>query len=429
MTPFDVIVAPITGFPAAVAWLRLSGHGAWEIGRDVFGPWPEVIETGRTWFGRWSHGDEGLAIPFAAGRGYTGEESIEISLHGSRASVRGAIDACCAAGARMAEPGEFTQRAFLNGRLDLTQAEAVRETVDALTAQQLRHANLGRAGRLRETISRLREIVLGLLASVEASVDFSEEIGDFDRSEAEATTSSLLRDIDRLLGTASDGRIIREGLRIAIVGPPNAGKSSLLNALLKEERAIVTDIPGTTRDYLEERADFDGFPVILIDTAGIRDAVDPVEAIGVQRSRAQAAAADLVWYVHDASTPFPDEAEIFQFGKSVLLIANKSDQAVSRAGIAVSARTGDGLEELVRTSLADLGARLSEPTIGPRAEAHLAEAREALNDFMVALSSHAPDDLLSVHLSTATEALGKITGETASPDIVDRVFHNFCVGK
>jgi tRNA modification GTPase len=423
---FDTIVAPITGAPpAAVAWLRLSGPDAWRIAGEVFQPWPASPEPRRAIYGHWRHGDDGLALPFPAVGSYTGEEAVEISLHGSRASLQSAVEACFAAGARMAQPGEFTERAFLNGRLDLTQAEAVRETIDALTEAQLREANRNREGALRREVESLRNVALRLRAAVEASVDFSEEVGEFDREEGDRRLAEVAARLDTLIQTAQVGRILRQGLRIAIVGPPNAGKSSLLNALLGTERAIVTPIPGTTRDYVEESADFDGFPVVLIDTAGLRETEDPIEAIGVQRSRAQAAQADVVWFVYDASEPKPS---IPDFGPPVVVVANKADLAPANGDLGVSAHTRKGLEELV-ASVAAYFNRAPGPTVSPRVADLLRRAAGEVTEARAHLRTDAPDDLLSVLLSEVVATLGEVTGEAASPDMVAQIFQDFCVGK
>src|SRR2546423_1219259 len=232
MPPFDTIVAPITGTqPAAVAVIRVSGSEAWSIAAKVFLAWPATPETRRATYGRFTTGDDGLALPFEEGHSYTGEQSVELSCHGSPASVRALVEACIQAGARAAAPGEFTQRAFLNGRIDLTEAEGVADTVNALTEAQLRLANLQREGALHKEVSALRDRVLKLLAAVEASVDFEEEIGPFDGASAITELDDLISRTEGLLKTAQVGHIMRKGLRVAIVGPPNAGKSSLFNAI------------------------------------------------------------------------------------------------------------------------------------------------------------------------------------------------------
>ncbi|MEZ0325840.1 MAG: tRNA modification GTPase, partial [Fimbriimonas sp.] len=337
---------------------------------------------------------------------------------------------CLSLGARLARPGEFTERAFLHGRIDLAQAEGVRESCEALTEAQLRLASRVREGSISREVSRIRQEIERLLSAVDASVDFSEEIGEFDRERAAEVCAAALRAIDKLLWNADAGRIMREGYRVAIVGPPNAGKSSLLNALLKIERSIVTDVPGTTRDYIEEKADFGGVPVVLIDTAGLRETQDTVELIGVQRSRVIAAQADTVWYVYDGSEGWSDEDEMLAsaFGSYVKLLANKSDLGASGPGMPISAMTGAGLDRLVEEIKEHAQVDSAEPLINRRHEPILLATRDALEAFEMSLGE-APDDLLSVLLTQAVMQLGEITGETAAPDMVERIFHDFCIGK
>ncbi|MBC8066268.1 MAG: tRNA uridine-5-carboxymethylaminomethyl(34) synthesis GTPase MnmE, partial [Chlorobia bacterium] len=325
MSLFDTILAPITGpGPAPVAIVRLSGPDSWRIAHTLSNGRSDS-EPKLAQYLAFCTGDDGYLILFEAGKSYTGEECAEISIHGSRASVNALMEAAKLNGARLAEPGEFTQRAFMNGRIDLTEAEAVRDTIEAETSAQLRMANLLRDGALHRLLKAQADSLIGVLAAIEASVDFSEEIGEVDPQALNSRIESVQMTLAELLDTASTGRILREGLRIAIVGPPNAGKSSLLNRLLGQDRAIVTDTPGTTRDYVEERADFDGFPVVLVDTAGLRETNDPIEAIGVQKSRAIAANADLIWFVTDARDPV--DPSLFSFEHPVVSIANKIDLA------------------------------------------------------------------------------------------------------
>ena len=438
MSYFDTIVAPITGSgPAAVAIVRLSGPEAWGVCERVFGAWPDDPVPRLAIYGRYSTGDDGLILPFEEGHSYTGEPAVEMSLHGSPASVRALVEACLAAGARIARPGEFTERAFLNGRLDLTQAEAVRDTVEAQTDAQLRLANLHREGALHREVTALREEALSLLAAVEASVDFSDEVGELDRPLALSRLESLSARLDGLLATAESGRIMRQGLRIAIVGPPNAGKSSLLNALLGHDRSIVTEIPGTTRDYVEESADLGGVPCVLIDTAGLRETEERIEAIGVERSRLIAENADLVWYVVDGSAgtgPPPPPGAWTLLNKCDLVPESARTAAGCERGMAslfwISALTGEGLPELIAAvrGLAQLDGDIG-PRIAPRHGPLLGRAREAIEGVRATLSNPIPDDLASVGLHEAIRALGEVTGESASPDIIEQIFRDFCIGK
>ncbi len=423
MKLFDTIVAPITGAPpAAVALVRLSGPDAFQIARGLFPSLPHTPESHRAYYGPFISGDDGLVFTFAAGRSYTGDESAELSVHGSRASVAALVKGAQQRGARLAEPGEFTLRAFLNGRLDLSQAEAVRDTVFAQTEAQLQQANRQRQGGLRDRVSNLRSGCLRVLGAVEASVDFSEEIGEFDRSAGLAELGRLRLELERLLLTADSGRILRNGYRIALIGPPNVGKSSLLNALLRSDRAIVTPIPGTTRDFLEEAADLGGVPCVLIDTAGLREAQDEVERIGISRSREVAADADAVWLVVESGAALPEPLPYHD-----LLVRNKAD--LHPAEGAISAETGEGLEMLIEWVRSHAHLSGNDILIDTRHELPLRRASEALQLGESTIVSGLPDDLLSVALREAIAALGEVTGETASEDMVARIFRDFCIGK
>ena len=321
----QTICAPITAVGGAVATLRLSGPRAWRIAAQVFSPWPVDVEARRALYGHFLHGDDGIALPFAEGSSYTGEESVELSVHGSAKSVQALMRACIEAGAREAQPGEFTLRAWMNGRIDLTQAEGVRATVEAQSEVQLRQANALREGRLGQEIKTWRDELTGVLAMVEASTDFGEEVGELDRPRARGRLESVRGQMQTLLASAAVRRKVQNGVQVALVGRPNAGKSSLLNALLREDRAIVTPIAGTTRDTLEESVEIYGFAVRLIDTAGLRESDDVVEQIGVQRTRVAIARADYLWFVYDASAGWTAEDE----AEWVAMIRSRADSEVT----------------------------------------------------------------------------------------------------
>ncbi|HLO98269.1 MAG TPA: tRNA uridine-5-carboxymethylaminomethyl(34) synthesis GTPase MnmE, partial [Fimbriimonas sp.] len=376
---FDLIVAPITAVGGAVGIVRVSGEGAWALAQQVCQGLPTDLVSHKAYRATFSNGDDGLVLPFEHGKSFTGEESVEFNLHGSSISITSFVEALVAHGARLARPGEFTERAFLNGRLDLTQAEAVNDTVRAVSERQLGLANELREGALSSEVLQLSDSLAKVLAAIEASVDFSEEVGDVDVDVAQATLSQAKSTLSSLISRGERGRVIREGLRIAIVGPPNAGKSSLLNRLLGVQRAIVTPIAGTTRDYVEETIVLAGIPCVLIDTAGLRESNDEVESIGIQRARAQAANATIVWFVYDASIGLTkiDREELDSFGTNVLLVANKSDLATSHEGIAISTYTGDGLAQLVGT-IESLTTDLSGAIPNARHLGHLQNAAESI---------------------------------------------------
>jgi tRNA modification GTPase len=427
----DTIVAPITAVGGAVAVLRVSGPRAWVVGSCVFEPWPSPVVARHATYGRFVTGDDGFVLPFAPGHSYTEEESVELSVHGSPAAVRALVDACLVAGARMAEPGEFTLRAFMNGRIDLTQAEGVRDTVNAATDAQLRQANLLREGALRDQVRAIRREVEGVLAAVEASTDFSEEVGELDRESALHRCDAVRAQLLRLLGEAGSARIIREGVTVAIVGLPNAGKSSLLNAVLGSDRAIVTELPGTTRDTVEEQVAIGGLLVRLIDTAGLRQTDDPIEGFGVERSRFALENSDVVWYVYDASVGWtPSDEEVWRtIERPAIGVANKSDLAVGDRGIEVSATKGSGIDALTSATLGVIGANEPGALVNARHAPLLQEALCAIDRVAVTLSSDTPTDLAAVDLQAAIRALGEVTGETTPPDVLERIFADFCIGK
>lgn len=427
-SPFDTIVAPITGAGGApVAVMRLSGPQAWEIANLLSISKAKLDRPRFAQYLSFSTGDDGYLLLFEAGKSYTGEESAELSIHGSRASVSAMLEACKSFGARLAEPGEFTQRAFMNGRIDLTEAEGVRDTIEAETDAQLRLANQMRDGKLHLRLTSLVDEMVGALAAIEASVDFSEEIGEIDPTNLGLRIEGVMTGLQELLNTSYTGRIMRDGLRIAIVGPPNAGKSSLLNRLLGAERSIVTEIAGTTRDYVEERLDLDGYPVVLIDTAGLRDTEDVVESIGVQKSRAIAADADLIWYVVD--THKAAEHLVPEFTRPVVRISNKIDlKPVSSDWVGISCVSGEGIEALIQSAKAQFDNPIGI-AIQTRHEPELKEAVDELTLAREVLIHNRPPDLAAVGIRSAIQAVGRITGETAEADMISRIFRDFCIGK
>lgn len=417
--------------PAGVAVVRLSGAGSWDIAASIFHPFPTSPESHRAYYGKLNSGDDGLALLFASGQSFTGEETVEFQIHGSRSSIESCLASCMSAGARMAKPGEFSERAFLHGRIDLTQAEAIRDTIEAQTESQMRQANLIRSGALRAQLSQIQALITSVRAQIEAVVDFSEEIGDLDRSVAIAMLREATKKVAALLQTRDAGQFLRNGVRIAIAGLPNAGKSSLMNWILGRNRVIVHERPGTTRDYVEESVQIGKALVTLIDTAGLRLADDEVEKEGIERARQIIESADLVWYLVDSQVGLTeaDRAEIASITRPKCLVPTKGDLTGNDA--AISSVAGTGIERLELHLNEFCGSEIWEtsPLIRPRYEPHLQRVSESLVRAIETLDSDLPFDLASVMLQLATEEIGQITGESASGDVLDSIFRDFCIGK
>jgi tRNA modification GTPase len=385
--------------------------------------------------------DQVVLTYFPAPASYTGDDVVEIGAHGSPLILRSIVSAAIAAGARLAEPGEFTLRAFINGRMDLMQAEAVADLIDSVTPLQARAAFDQLNGSLTREISAIDAALFDLIARLEASVDFPEEGYHFiDPGSLRIAIDGILAQTDALLASARTGRLVREGLQVAIVGATNVGKSTLFNALIGSARAIVTDIPGTTRDLVTETIDLDGLQVTLIDTAGARDTEDVIESAGVARSRQAAKTADLVLLVADQSQPWADPANIFgsaNIGRR-LLVASKADLPPAwhrDEAIPVIAPLSVGLEKLRGAILSALDVDLlaDRPgitnvrhiTLVDRAHASLLRARDAASADGQALS----EEFVLADLADARAALEEVTGTRSSDALLEHIFSRFCVGK
>ena len=394
--------------------------------------------------------DEVLLAVMHAPKTYTGEDIVEFNCHGGIVPLTAVLDLVVKRGARLAEPGEFTKRAFLNGRLDLAQAEAVAELIASKTDLSRKIAIEVLAGKLSDTVNRLSDRIADLLAEIEASVDFPEEDLDFMKVEAQLECARAVQtDLTTLLETASEGRLISEGVNVAILGKPNVGKSSLLNALVGTARAIVTDIPGTTRDTIEEAVNISGIPLKLFDTAGIRQTDDIVEQQGVQRSRAVLDRAELLLLMFDASQPLNDaDLNLLQTAQShkAILVLNKTDLPVVTTSEALLVHCpkkrvvetvipeGKGLDSLKAAVCEELlGGELvvgeSPIVTNARHQDALRRAHEGLNYAIGSLADGMPPELVAVDLRISLDALGDIVGKTTTEDILDRIFSQFCVGK
>jgi tRNA modification GTPase len=457
MNPSDTIAAVATPpGNGGLAVLRISGPAAFAVADACFhpgganSPKPSSAPSHTVHYGHVRNGDtfvdEVLLSVFRRPRSFTGEDTVEIGCHGGSLVTRQVLHAVLSAGARHAEPGEFTRRAFLNGRLDLTQAEAVADLIHARTELAATAANAQLAGHLARQIDRLRDDLMGVLTHVEAHLDFPDE--DI-RPE---TNRQLLDRLDhaeafcgRLLRTAREGRLLRSGARAALVGLPNAGKSSLLNLLLGHDRAIVSPVAGTTRDTIEEAADIGGYPVVFVDTAGLRHAHDAIEAEGIRRSGEAARLADLLLEVVDLSAPPPTTLPFDVEGippNRRLRVGNKCDlprdpgwdNAAETPVLRISCQTGEGIPELreaLRQQLlsGDESVESAGIAINARHQDALRRTTDAVARARTALASQIALDLVALDLRIAVGAIGEIVGKTTTEDLLDRIFSTFCLGK
>jgi len=468
----DTIAAIATPLgEGGLAVIRLSGPQGPAIADEIFVPMgksslkPSAAPTHTIQYGRVERDgrviDEVLVAVMRAPRTFTREDVVEITCHGGLLPAKLILDALLANGTRLAEPGEFTKRAFLNGRIDLAQAEAVADLIHSRTELALAAANEQLAGKLSQRINQLRDDLMKTMAHIEAHIDFPDE------DIAPDTKQQLLKRLDTgvafmedLLRTANEGQILRRGIRTAIIGRPNVGKSSLLNQLLGRDRAIVSPIPGTTRDTIEETANIRGLPVVFIDTAGLREAGDEIEAEGIRRSRESLTAAELILHVLDASEPFTaaDEKFLSEFAdKKRILVLNKADlprrlevgrvspcapllasregaHGETRPTIEVSCLTSAGLESLkdaIKQCVwsGEIKVEMLQVMINSRHQEALLRAREATVRAAGALRQDLTLELVAMDLRIAVNAVGEIVGKTSTEDLLDSIFSQFCIGK
>jgi tRNA modification GTPase len=395
--------------------------------------------------------DEVLLTLFLAPKSYTAEDLVEISCHGGQLVLTRVLEQALKCGARLAEPGEFTLRAFINGRIDLSQAEAVAEVIRAKTDLGLKLALKHLKGNLSERINSYRDRLIDMLARLEVEIDFSEEeVEPLDRNEVIRELESIEKDLDALLLTYDEGKILREGLNVVIVGKPNVGKSSLLNALLKEDRAIVTPIPGTTRDVISEYANFKGIPVRLVDTAGYRISKDTIELEGIKRTKIEMSEADLLLMVVDTSSEIDQEdldlIEQVERGKHILIL-NKIDIASQdlirenerrleehAAAVKVSALKGDGLDRLKEMIVVSSRSLRKDQTEGVilsslRHKDALSRAKKSLGLAKTSLEKKMSPEFLALDVKAALDAIGEVVGKTVTDDILNKIFSEFCIGK
>lgn len=448
----DTIAAIATAYgEGGIGIIRISGEDSRDILRKIF---TGKIESRRLSYGKIvdenEHIDEVLAVYMKGPKTYTGEDVVEINCHGSMVALRKTLALVLSKGARMAEPGEFTKRAFLNGRLDLSQAEAVIDVIKAKSDRSFDVAMSQLEGSLSKRIEKIRQALLDLLVEVTVNIDYpDEDIEIMTYDKARDCLCNIRNMIGELLATSGSGRMIREGIRIAIVGKPNVGKSSLMNCLLRESRAIVTEIPGTTRDTIEEAVSIRNLPVYLIDTAGIRDTDDTVEKIGIEKTKEAFNNADYIILVVDGSRPLTSEdEEIISYvrGRRALVILNKRDLGAEVTVDVISEKLpdcdiietalskGEGLKE-IEDNIESLvyGGQISQgESLMVNNVRHidlLKHADSAAGDALSLLEIMEPLDIVEIDIRNAYDFLGEIVGDTVSDEIINEVFARFCLGK
>lgn len=455
----DTIAAIATGMTnAGIGIIRISGTEAIEIADRVFqakNP-NKVLKTTPSYsalFGNICDGDcvldEAICLVMRGPNSYTTEDVVEIQCHGGMIVLQKILELVIRSGARPAEPGEFTKRAFLGGRIDFAQAESVMDMIHAKNELAARSSVMQLKGKLSDKIKELRSMILNHVAYIESALDDPENYSlDGYSDELEKQVKQTIQQIEGLLATAEEGKMIKEGIRTVILGKPNAGKSSLLNQLLGEERAIVTEIAGTTRDTLEEDVVIQGIPLRIIDTAGIHDTVDIVEQMGVDKAKNSVKDADLILYMVDGTRPFDaDDMEIISLleNQKVITIINKTDmqQVVDKEWITsqihapiveLSAKTGDGMQELYEClkNLFFHGKLTMNDEVyitNLRHKQALMETMDSLNRVLESISEQMPEDFLTIDLMAAYEQLGAIIGETLDDDLANEIFSKFCMGK
>lgn len=415
------------------------GHQRWESHRILYGYIHDPKDQRRV--------DEALLLLMLAPRSFTREDVVEFHCHGGIMAVQTVLQLCLSHGARLANPGEFTLRAFLNGRLDLSQAESIADLVGARSPQAAETALAGIQGKLAQPIRQIRAQCMDILAEVEARIDFEEDLPPLNEVQIRTQIQQVLDTVQQILATANQGELLRTGLKVAIVGRPNVGKSSLLNAWSRSDRAIVTSLPGTTRDIVESQLVVKGIPVQVLDTAGIREASDQVEKLGVERSRQVAQSADLVLFTLDASVGWTADDDLIYRQvnhRPLIFILNKIDLAgqsppslpahLNHPTVKTAAAQQQGIDDMEAAILQAVHARgLSaanlDVAINQRQAAALSHADISLQHVLETIAQQHPLDFWTIDLRAAIQALGEITGEEVSESVLDRIFSKFCIGK
>lgn len=431
---FDTVFAPSSAVGGAICVIRVSGGHTRAIADQILSK-PVTARPGMLRHVKILRGgetvDDCMAVFFAGPSSYTGEDMLELHCHGGSETVRTVLSVLSEAGGVPAEPGAFTKRAFLNGRMDLSEAEAVMDVINAQAESSLRSALEQLGGSVSRRIGAAESMLLDARSAIEAAIDYPDEAEESAYASLPDTLKTAGTEIAALIEEGRRGRILRDGLKLVILGRPNVGKSSLLNALLGEDRAIVTAAAGTTRDVLDERLSIGGVPVRLIDTAGVREAADEAERIGVERAKRALERADAVLLVLDGSMPKTEEDDALlrmTEGRTRIVIANKSDLSTCVFdALPISCKTGEGIGEL-KARIAALAAPSVQSTAAITNERHVRALELALEAIRHAAEQTEPD-CIATDLSEALHQLGSITGTDVDAEVVDRIFANFCVGK
>lgn len=439
---FDTITAIATPVgTGGIGVIRISGEKSFEIAEKFF---PQKLVAGKIHHG-WIFDDgkkvdEVVVLPFKAPNSYTGENVVEVQCHGGINVVRNILDLILKNGARMAERGEFTKRAFLNHKIDLSQAEAVCDLIHAKTQNFAIQSAKNLSGALSEKVKEIKKDIFEVLSKIIAGIDFPDDVKEPEYNYLKIEFERAIKKIDEVLVCSKSSNVLRQGIKIAILGKPNVGKSSLFNALLSMQRAIVTDIAGTTRDILTETLDFDGIPVTLIDTAGIRETskVGKVEEIGIEFSKQSAEEADLILFLYDASAGINEDDKVILDliqDKNYIMVANKADLSVvstDKSALLLSTVTKQGFEELKQKIKDFVGQKSIEDTefiTNNRQQDCLEKSKESLQQALLAAQLSELQDLISIDVKSALLYLDEITGEVITDDILNNIFDNFCIGK
>ena len=432
MIPLDTIVAPATPpGRSALAIVRIDGPLSNAILTALSDDALPAIRTAALTYLK--DIDECIAVRYEAPHSFTGNDLVELTLHGNPLLVERVIEECVRLGARMAEPGEFTERAVLNGKMDLVQAESIADLINARTTLQAKLSLSNLEGMLSRKASAIRQTLLEVISRLEAALDFSEEGYEFiTRAEARARIASALTDVEAMAETYRRGRATRSGLSAVILGRPNAGKSTLLNRLVGSDRAIVTPIPGTTRDIVRETIEIGGLPVTLADTAGLRESADVVEGIGIERAREAARTADIVLYLIDATVgrTAEDEAELATL-ENVQLVRTKADLAPAD-GLSISAVSNHGIDELLSRLdelVRERYAASEGALVNERQSLAVGECGAALRTVLDSLDAGYDEQMVLVDLYRAANSLGLLTGAITRDDVLSEIFGKFCIGK